>query len=390
MKKKICVITGTRAEYGLLFWILKYLQQSQDLELQIIVTGMHLSPEFGLTYKNIENDGFKIDKKIEVILSSDSEIGISKSIGLGLISFAEAYAELDPDLILILGDRYEIFAAASAAMVSKIPIGHIHGGEATHGVIDEPIRHSITKMSHLHFAATEIYKNRIIQLGESPDKVFNVGTPGLDNIYKLNLLDRKSFAESINFTLNKKNALVTFHPVTFENNTSKVQFKEIINAVSKLDETNIIFTKSNSDTNGRIINEMIDDFVSKNPQRACAFKSLGQLRYLSALRHVDFVLGNSSSGLTEAPSFKIPTIDVGDRQGGRIKAGSVINCEPKKEAILQAIEKGLSKDFQSDLKEIVNPYGEGGASEKIVNILEKTPLNNLIKKSFNDIKTIDS
>ncbi len=383
--KKICVVTGTRAEFGLMFWILKSLQNDNDLQLQLIVTGMHLSPEFGMTYREIEKAGFKIDKKLEVILSSDSEIGISKAIGLGQISFAEAYSELKPDLVLLLGDRFEIFAAASAAMISKIPIGHIHGGEATEGLIDEPIRHSITKMSHLHFTATETYRNRVIQMGESPERVFNVGTPGLDNIYNLRLLEKEAFEKSIDFQLNERNILITFHPVTLENNTSRRQFDELLQAVSALENTNLIFTKPNSDTHGRVIIEMIDDFVSKNPDKACAFKSLGQLRYLSALKYVDIVLGNSSSGLTEAPSFKVATIDIGDRQKGRIKAESVISCAPENSEIKDAIKKAYSKEFQKSLDKVVNPYGEGGASEKIVQLLKVISFKDLLKKHFFDI-----
>ncbi|TBW26611.1 UDP-N-acetylglucosamine 2-epimerase [Gramella sp. KN1008] len=386
MKKKICVITGTRAEYGLMYWILRNLQKDDAIELQLIVTGMHLSPEFGMTYKEIEKAGFKIDKKIEVILSSDSEIGISKAIGLGQISFAEAFSELNPDIVLMLGDRFEIFAAASAAMVSKIPIGHIHGGEATEGLIDESIRHSVTKMSHLHFTATETYRNRVIQMGESPDRVFNVGTPGLDNIYKLDLLEKENFEKSIDFKLNERNILITFHPVTLENNTSKEQFEELLAAVSELEHTNLIFTKPNSDTHGRIIIEMIDDFVANNSDKACAFKSLGQLRYLSALKYVDIVLGNSSSGLTEAPSFHVATIDIGDRQKGRIKAKSVISAAPERSEIRKAIQKALSQEFQELLKTVVNPYGQGGASEKIVHLLKEIPFSGLLKKKFYDIK----
>jgi len=386
MKKKICVVTGTRAEFGLMFWIMKLLQKDEEVDLQVIVTGMHLSPEFGLTFQDIEKAGFRINKKIEMLLSSDSEIGISKSMGLAQISFAEAYHELAPDLIILLGDRFEIFSAASAAMVSKIPIAHLHGGETTQGLIDEPIRHSITKMAQLHFTGTEVYRNRVIQMGEDPSRVFNVGSPGLDNIFKLDLLDRKAFERSIDFKLNKKNILITFHPVTLENNTSEMQFEELLIALSELKDTSFIFTKPNSDTNGRIIIQQIDDFVAKNPQIACSFKSLGQLRYLSALQHVDVVLGNSSSGLAEAPSFKLATIDIGDRQKGRIKAESVISCEPTKKSISEALNLAFSEKFQEKLKGVKNPYGEGGASEGIVSIIKNFNYSNIIKKKFYDIK----
>ena len=383
--KKICVVTGTRAEYGLLYWLMKEIQLDKELELQLIVTGMHLSPEFGLTYKEIEKD-FKIDKKIEMLLSSDTAVGISKSMGLAQISFSEAYEELRPDILIVLGDRYEIFSAVSAAMIAQLPIAHLHGGETTEGAFDESIRHSITKMSHLHFTAADEYRNRVIQLGENPSKVFNVGGMGIENIKRLKLLSREEFEKSIDFKLNKKNIIITFHPVTLEKSTAKGQFLELLNAIDKLEDTNIIFTKANSDTDGRIINQMIDDYVSKNAQKAIGFTSLGQLRYLSALQYVDAVVGNSSSGLTEAPSFKIGTINIGDRQKGRIKAKSVIDSEVNKTFILKSFNKLYSKEFQQLLKESGNPYGDGIASIKIIEIIKNEDLKNILKKSFYDLK----
>ncbi|MCT7546485.1 UDP-N-acetylglucosamine 2-epimerase [Aliarcobacter cryaerophilus] len=385
--KKICVVTGTRAEYGLLYWLLKEIEADKDLELQLIATGMHLSPEFGLTYQTIEKE-FKINKKIEMLLSSDTSVGISKSMGLAQISFAESYDELKPDILVVLGDRYEIFSATSAAMIAKIPIAHLHGGEATEGAFDESIRHSITKMSHLHFTATNEYKNRVIQLGEHPSRVFNVGGMGIENIKRLELLNKKEFEKSIEFKLNIKNILVTFHPVTLENSTAQEQFKELLDAIDELEDTNIIFTKANSDTDGRVINKMIDDYVTKNSNKSIVFTSLGQLRYLSALQYVDAVVGNSSSGLAEAPSFKIATINIGDRQKGRIKASSVIDCEPNKDSILKSFEKLYSKEFQETLKTTINPYGDGYASKKIVEILKNVDLKNILKKSFYDLKEI--
>jgi GDP/UDP-N,N'-diacetylbacillosamine 2-epimerase (hydrolysing) len=384
MKRKICVVTGTRAEYGLLYWLMKEIEADKDLELQLIVTGMHLSPEFGLTYKEIEKE-FKIDKKIEMLLSSDTPIGISKSMGLAQISFAEAYAELKPDIVIVLGDRYEILSAVSAALISRIPIAHLNGGELTEGVIDDSIRHAITKMSHIHFTAIEEYRKRVIQLGERPIRVFNVGEAGLDNIKRLKLLSKEEFEKSINFKLNKKNILVTFHPVTLENNTAGEQVRELLNAIDELKDTNIIFTKANSDTDGRIINKMIDEYVLKNKHKAIAFTSLGQLRYLSAMQYVDAVVGNSSSGIVEAPSFKIGTINIGDRQKGRIRAESVINCEPRKDSVLKAFEKLYSKEFQEKLKNVKNPYGDGNSSKKIKEILKSINLYNILKKSFYDI-----
>jgi len=383
-RRKICVVTGTRAEYGLLYWLMKEIESDKELQLQLIVTGMHLSPEFGLTYQEIEKD-FKIDKKIEMLLSSDTSVGISKSMGLAQISFSESYEDLQPDLLVVLGDRYEIFSAVSAAMIARIPVAHLHGGEATEGLIDEPIRHSITKMSQLHFTATEEYKNRVIQLGEHPDRVFNVGGLGIDNIKKLQLLSKNDFEKLINFNLNKNNILVTFHPVTLEESTAKEQFQELLYSIDELKDTNVIFTKANSDTDGRIINNMIDNYVFTH-DNTISFKSMGQLKYLSALQFMDAVVGNSSSGLLEAPSFKITTVDIGDRQRGRVKADSVICCMPNKKSIDNALRKIYSKDFKNILKNVKNPYGDGGASQKIKETIKNISLNGILKKSFYDFK----
>lgn len=382
--RKICVVTGTRAEYGLLYWLMKEIQADATLELQIIVTGMHLSPEFGLTYKEIEKD-FLINKKIEMLLSSDTSVGISKSMGLAQISFAEAYVELSPDIVVVLGDRFEIFSAATAAMISRTPIAHIHGGETTEGAFDEAIRHSITKMSHIHFVATESYRKRVIQLGELSENVFNFGALGLDNVYKLNLLSIDEFEQSIGFKLGKKNLLVTFHPVTLDQSTAEQQFQQLLYALDSLVDTRVIFTKANSDTDGRVINSMIDSYVAVNSEKSIVFTSLGQLRYLSALQYVDAVVGNSSSGLIEAPSFKIGTINIGDRQKGRIKAASVIDCEPDRSAITNAIQQLYKFDFQQSLLEVLNPYGEGGASKKIAGVLSSCSLKNILKKTFNNL-----
>jgi GDP/UDP-N,N'-diacetylbacillosamine 2-epimerase (hydrolysing) len=382
--RKICVITGTRAEYGLLYWLMKEIQNEKDLVLQIIATGMHLSPEFGLTGRQIEKDGFQIDKNIEMLLSSDSEVGVAKSMGLGMIGFADAFSDLKPNLIVVLGDRFELLSAVSTAMIAKIPIAHIHGGELTEGAFDDSIRHSITKMSHLHFTATKEYKNRVIKLGEQPNRVFNVGGTGIDNIKKLQLLSKKEFEESVHFKLGKRNLMVTYHPVTFENNTAQQQFKNLLTAIDKLDETNIIFTKANSDTNGRIINQMIDEYVALNSNKAAAYTSLGQLRYLSAMQYIDGVVGNSSSGLLEAPSFKIGTINMGDRQRGRIKASSVIDCNSSIEGIQCALNKLFLPSFQKQLHQVKNPYGNGGASKKIAEIIRSFPLDGILKKIFYD------
>ena len=382
--RKICVVTSTRAEYGLLYWLLKEISADSELKLQLIVTGMHLSPEFGLTYKEIEKE-FKIDKKIEILSSSHTSLDICAEMARVYEKFAPALVELKPDILVLLGDRYEIFGVAGVASIMQIPIAHIHGGETTQGAFDEAFRHSITKMSHIHFAATNEYANRIIQLGEDPNRVFNVGGTSIENIKKLNLLSKEEFEKSIKFKLAKKNILITFHPATLENSSAREQFNELLNALDELEETNFIFTKANSDTDGDVINKMIDECVSKNPQKAVAFASLGQLRYLSAIKFVDIVLGNSSSGLLEVPSFKKATINIGDRQKGRARASSVIDVRPIKEEILAAIKRAYSKEFEKTLKDTINPYDGGNPSKKMVKILKEIKLDGILKKKFYDI-----
>ncbi len=385
-KRKICVITGTRAEYGLLYWLMKEIDAADELELQLVATGMHLSPEFGLTYKQIEQDGFAIDSKIEMLLSSDTTVGISKSMGLAMIGFAEAFEKLSPDIIVILGDRYEIFCAATSATVARIPIAHLHGGERTEGAIDESIRHAITKMSHLHFTATEEYRNRVIQLGEQGDRVFNVGAAGIDNIRRLTLLSRAAFEESIGFNLGNRNLLITFHPVTLEKSTAEAQFQNLLSVLDELEETHLLFTKANADTDGRIINTMIDSYVAQHPEKSIAHNSLGSLRYLSAIHYMNGVIGNSSSGILEVPSFRVGSINIGDRQKGRIRADSVIDCDSDIESIRAALEVLFSKNFKEKLSTIVNPYGEGGVAAKITEIIRGFPLDGILKKKFNDLE----
>lgn len=380
--RNICVITGTRAEYGLLYWTMKALQEDKSVNLSVCVTGMHLSPEFGLTYKKIIEDGFVICEKVETVLSSDSPVGISKSIGLGVISFSEVFERIKPDIILVLGDRYEIFAACSAAMIARIPIAHCHGGEATEGCIDEAIRHSITKMSQIHFTSTDKYRKRVIQLGEQPANVYNVGALGIENINKLKLLSRTEFEEFIGFKLSKFNFLVTFHPVTLDNASTEAQFKELLAALDQFEETTIIFTKPNSDTDSRVIIQLIDDYVKKNSRKSIAFTSLGQLRYLSAIQYMDVVIGNSSSGLIEVPSFRKATINIGDRQQGRVKGISVIDCNPRKEDIVNSISKALSLAFREQLQFSENPYGKNNSSVEICRVLTSTPLKDIVKKHF--------
>jgi GDP/UDP-N,N'-diacetylbacillosamine 2-epimerase (hydrolysing) len=384
MNRKICVITGTRAEYGLLRWVMQGIKDDADLNLQVIATGMHLSPEFGLTYKAIEADGFEIDRKVEILTSSDTPVGIAKSMGLGMIGFADALNELNPDLIVVLGDRFEIFSAVSAALVARIPVAHLHGGESTEGLIDEAIRHSITKMSHLHFVAAGEYKQRVIQLGEQPERVFLVGGLGIDNIKRLKLLERNTLEADLGFKFDKRNLLITFHPVTLEKASAVKQMQELLSALAKLEDTQLIFTMPNADTDGRSLIKMVERFSSQYPN-AHAFTSLGQLRYLSCLAQVDGVVGNSSSGLAEVPSFKKGTINIGDRQRGRLQATSVINCEATQQNISDAIYTLYSPNFQMDLSQVCNPYGEGGASDEIVKIIKSVTLDCLIKKHFYDV-----
>ena len=384
MNRKVCVITGTRAEYGLLRWVMQGIKDDADLNLQVIATGMHLSPEFGLTYKAIEADGFEIDRKVEILTSSDTPVGIAKSMGLGMIGFADALNELNPDLIVVLGDRFEIFSAVSAALVARIPVAHLHGGESTEGLIDEAIRHSITKMSHLHFVAAGEYKQRVIQLGEQPERVFLVGGLGIDNIKRLKLLERSALEADLGFKFDKRNLLITFHPVTLEKASAVKQMQELLSALAKLEDTQLIFTMPNADTDGRSLIKMVEQFSSQYPN-AHAFTSLGQLRYLSCLAQVDGVVGNSSSGLAEVPSFKKGTINIGDRQRGRLQATSVINCEATQQNISDAIYTLYSPNFQMDLSQVCNPYGEGGASDEIVKIIKSVTLDCLIKKYFYDV-----
>lgn len=383
MSRRICVVTGTRAEYGLLRWVMEGIRQKAGLELQVIVTGAHLSPEFGLTYRELECDGFQINRKVEMLLASDTPIGVAKSMGLGLIGFGEALHQLQPDVALVLGDRYEILSAAAAAMVARIPIAHLHGGETTEGSFDEAIRHSITKMSHLHFVAAEEYRRRVIQLGEQPETVFLVGGLGIDAIKKLTLLDRIDTEKALDLRFGPRSLLITFHPTTLEE-TSQEQMVELLLALGALKDTRLIFTMPNADVGGRIIAEMIRGFVAEH-ENANAFVSLGQLRYLSCINHVDGVIGNSSSGLTEVPSFRKGTINIGDRQRGRLKAESVIDCPPERGAIGASIDKLYSPEYQATLGTVQNPYGDGGASTRIVDVLARVPLDNIIKKRFYDL-----
>tara|TARA_R110002051_G_scaffold73135_1_gene132656 strand:+ start:27037 stop:28212 length:1176 start_codon:yes stop_codon:yes gene_type:complete len=383
--RNIAVVTGTRAEYGLLKPLISAISDDKSFNLQLLVTGMHLMPEFGNTYLQVEKDGFSIDAKIEDGLKGDTALDISMAVGKATIGFAQAYNELNPEMIVVLGDRSEILAAVTAAVINNIPVAHIHGGETTEGAYDEFIRHAITKMSHVHFASCEVYRKRIIQMGEHPSTVFNVGAIGIDSIKNLQLLNKQSFEESISKKLDKKAVLITFHPVTMENSTAEEQFNELLSALDEMKDTTLIFTKPNSDKGGKTIIEMIDSYVACNMEKAISFTSLGQLRYLSALKHVDFVIGNSSSGILEVPYFYIPTINIGDRQKGRVAPKSVIHCEPNAHEISLAILKTTNKNFLDDIKHQELLFGNGEATNKIMSQLIKFDNQNL-KKSFFDLK----
>ena len=384
--RNICIFTGSRAEYGLLRSVMQEIQAAETLQLQILASGMHLSPEFGMTIQEIRADGFEPDETIEILLSSDTPTAICKSMGLAMIGYGEALQRLKPDMVVVLGDRFETFCMAAAAQVCRVPLAHIHGGETTEGAIDEAFRHSITKMSHLHFASCEAYRQRIIQLGEAPDRVFNVGALGVENIRRMSLMGRSELAEAIGFNLEKPYFLVTFHPVTLEKDTSEGQFQSLLDALDAFPEYNVIFTKANADTDGRVINRLIDEYAEKRPERCLAVTSLGMLRYLSAMKYATAVIGNSSSGIMEAPSFKIPTVNIGDRQKGRIQAASTLNCSPDANAIRQTIGRALSPAFQESLSGISNPYDRPGTCSTIVGLLEKMDIFGITKKTFHDVR----
>lgn len=383
MPKKIAVFTGTRAEYGLLYWLMQDIKNDPTLELQVLVSGMHLSPEFGLTWQQIEEDGFKIDEKVEILLSSDSAVGVVKSIGLGLIGFADALTRMKPDLIIILGDRYEAFAAAQAAMFLRIPIFHLHGGEITEGAYDDAIRHAITKLSYLHGVSTEEYRTRVIQLGEEPNRVYNVGALGLEHLHRTNLLGLAELSKSLNFALDCPYFLVTYHPVTLADESPKCSFEALLDALDEFKEYKIIITYPNSDDGGRQIIPILEQYAKNQAGRVFAIPSLGQLRYLSALKHCTMVIGNSSSGIIEAPSFGVPTINIGSRQNGRLAADSVFNCLPNKNAIVEAIKTASKMKVKLDSVKIDNPYGEGDSSKKIINAVKTLDFNPM--KKFHDL-----
>lgn len=383
--KKICVITGTRAEYGLLSKLMKRIDDCPDMQLQIIATNMHLSPEFGLTYREIEADGFHIDKKVEMLLSSDTRNATTKSLGLGIIGFADAFEDLAPDMVVILGDRYEMLGAASAALLYGIPIAHISGGDVTEGAYDDAIRHSISKMSHLHFTSAEEYRQRVIQLGEQPDRVFNFGAIGLDNMRQIQFLDRQSLEQSIGFEIGEDCILVTYHPVTMERNSAETQFGALLEAIDRVG-CRVIFTKPNSDSDGRIIIKMIDEYVAANRDKAACYTSLGYVRYLSALQFVKAAVGNSSSGILEVPSFGIPTVNIGDRQKGRLRADSVIDCNTDVDSIEKSIRGALSQEWQTIARNVANPYEQPDTVARIFEVLQQCDLSQMKQKRFYDMR----
>jgi len=383
--RTICVVTGTRADYGLLQWVMEGILLDPTLKLQVVATGTHLSVDFGLTYREIEADGFNLDFKLDILTDDDTSVGVTKAIGRGVISFADAFAELRPDIVVLLGDRFEILAAATAALIAGLPIAHLHGGEITEGAFDDAIRHAVTKMSHLHFVAAEPYRKRVIQLGEAPERVFLTGGLGVDTIRRMHFLDREALEKALDFKFGNRNLLVTFHPVTLEKNTAPLQMAELLEALDDIKETHFIITMPNADTGSRELIRMIKDFTASRPH-ARAYTSLGQLRYLSCIAQVDGVVGNSSSGLAEVPSFRKGTINIGDRQCGRLKADSVIDCAPDCASIKAAVRKLYSSDFQASLVDVLNPYGEGGASQKVIDVLKHYDLSGIVRKSFCDLQ----
>lgn len=385
-KMRIVLITSSRADYGLLKPLIKRLDSDKFFDLKIIATGTHLSSEFGNTYREIKKDGFKIYKKISILQKTDSSVAITKTCSAAVENFGTLYQKLKPDAILVLGDRYEIFCSVFAALFFKIPVIHYSGGEKTTGAYDDSIRHAITKMSHLHLVSCKEYRKRVIQLGENPKTVFNVGSLGVDNIVNQPLLSKSEFEKSINFKLGKTTFLVSYYPETLSSLSVKQQFTEVLNALDEFKNCKIIFTKSNADNDGRVVSKMMDDYVRKN--KYCkAFESLGMLRYLSAIKHSNIVIGNSSSGLTEAPSFNKPSVNIGDRQKGRILANNVINCEIETSKIIKAIRIGLSHEFEHQLKNYKSPFGNGTASKQIVTIIKKFNFKKSIKKEFYDLQT---
>ncbi|KFB98276.1 UDP-N-acetylglucosamine 2-epimerase [Trabulsiella guamensis ATCC 49490] len=384
IKRKVAVFTGTRAEYGLLYWLLKDIQADQELELQLLVSGMHLSPEFGNTWQQIEKDGFSIDEKIEILLSSDTPVGTAKSIGLGVLGFADALSRLQPDVIVILGDRFEALAAAQTAMILRIPIFHLHGGEITEGAYDDAIRHAITKLSYLHGTSTDEYKRRVIQLGEDPSRVENVGAIGLDHLIRGKFMSVDELSAALDFPLTKPYFLVTYHPVTLGVEPAEASFKCLLEALDEFPEYQVILTYPNADDGGRKIIPLLESYAVKQPERVLAIPSLGHARYLSAVKHAVAVVGNSSSGIIEVPAFDVPTVNIGERQKGRLAAKSVLNCDATKQSIAETLKIAVSRSYKKSDEKIVNPYGQGDASSRIIEMIKTMQF--IPGKTFYDIK----
>lgn len=387
MTKKVTVFTGTRAEYGLLYWLLKDIQSDKELSLQLLVSGMHLSPEFGETYRQIEKDGFKIDEKIEILLSSDSAVGTAKSMGLGVLGFADALSRLSPDVLVILGDRFEALAAAQTAMILRIPVVHLHGGEITEGAYDDAIRHAITKLSYLHATSTEEYRQRVIQLGEAPERVFNVGAIGLDHLNRSTFMSVEELAASLQFPLHKPYLVVTYHPVTLADEEPTASFNALLEALDKYPDVQVILTYPNADDGGRKIIPLLEAYAAKQPQRVLAIPSLGQVRYLSAIKHAAAVVGNSSSGIIEVPSLDVPTVNIGMRQKGRLAATSVLHCDATTSSINAALEVAFSRSYKAAEAQVHNPYGQGNASQQVISMLKNLKFTSV--KSFYDVKVSD-
>lgn len=391
MIRKICVFTGSRADYGLLRKLMMKINEEPTLHLQIVASGSHFHADFGSSYLEIEEDDFVIDRKLLIPTSLGlSEKEVAAAIAHVVVEFAEVISELKPDLIIILGDRYEALGAALASLVHKIPIAHLHGGELTQGAFDDALRHSITKMSHLHFVATHEYRNRVIQLGEDPNKVFVVGGFGVDAIDEATLLKKESIEKKLGFKFLERNLLVTFHPTTLEKKSATDQLHELLSALSNFEDIRLIFTYANADPQGLLINNLLNDYVLTN-KNAIIFSTLGGRMYHSILKQVDGVVGNSSSGILEAPTFKVGTINIGTRQLGRVQAESIINCAADRHSIVSAMNELYSPDFRARLSSIENPYGKGGAADKTLEIImQEVNLQGLIFKSFHNLPNIKS
>ncbi|PCI71209.1 MAG: UDP-N-acetylglucosamine 2-epimerase (hydrolyzing) [Gammaproteobacteria bacterium] len=382
MNKKIAIFTGSRAEYGLLYWLINDIQNDSELELQLLVSGTHLSPEFGNTYKQIEADGFKINEKVEMLLSSDTAVGVSKSLGLAILGFTDALDRMKPDMIVILGDRFEALAIAQTAMILGIPVIHLHGGEITEGAYDDAFRHAISKLSALHCTSTEEYRNRVIQLGEMPDRVKNVGAIGLDHLKRSQLMSVDELSDSLKFTIDRPYLVVTYHPVTLADESPTETFEALLNSLDEFPEFQVILTYPNADNGGRKIIPLLEEYAKQNRNRVLAITSLGQIRYLSAIKHAATVVGNSSSGIIEVPSFDVGSVNIGARQKGRLAAKSVIHCEPNKPSIVSSIKCAIDKSYKMNDEEITNPYGQGDATSQIINFIKTSDIDN-VKTFYN-------